>query len=188
MKNNPVDKTLHKIEKFLELKLEETEEGGKLGKEICEDSAELKGLILDEESKKNYIKIISQIKTHSTKLAADTLKSKRGPLNSDWKQLARQDQLKLKDEILKMQEFLLARENILRKRANEKLYGIDIQNLARRLRKEKAIDQVLRSQLTKLVENMGEEDLQTNVEECRERLNRISKWLLSLKEVKNAEG
>lgn len=188
MRNNPVDEILEKIEKFLELEPGEIEEGRKLGKEICENSAELKGLILKKESKKDYMKIVSQIKTRSTKLAADTLNSKKGPLNSDWKQLAKQDQSKLKDEILRLQEFLSVRENLLRKRANEKLHGIDIRNLARRLRREKSIDQVLRSQLTKLIENMDEEDLQKKVKECRERLNRISKWLLFLKEVKNVEG
>lgn len=182
--NNPIDEINQKIENFLELKLGAIEEGNMLGKRIIETSGKIEELISDEELGNRYREIISRLKKQSSKLSSDLLNSESNHLSEDWKKFARKNNLKLRDEILALQEILSRHENELRRKFSERRYGIDLQDLVHRIGNENSVDSLLSSQLSKSVSEMNEKKVQIKVAEFNERLNRISKWLLALKEVR----
>lgn len=186
-----INEISHKIEEFLQLQPGDIKKGNRLGKEICEGSEELEELVLEEKSRERYMKILSGLKTYSSKLSKDVTNSKKGLLRGDWKQFAEQDLSRFKDEVLAFQEFLASHKTTLRKRLIEGKYGLDFRDLARRLMRESSVDEVTRSQFSKLVERMDDGEIRAKVEEFKDRLNRISNWLLALDEmkteVKNAE-
>lgn len=182
--NNPIDEINQKIEDFLELKPGAIEEGNMLGKRIIETSGKIEELISDEELGNRYREIISRLKKQSSKLSSDLLNSESNHLSEDWKKFARKDNLKLRDEILALQEILSRHENELRRKFSERRYGIDLQDLVHRIENENSVDSLLSSQLSKSFSEMNEKKVQIKVAEFNERLNRISKWLLALKEVR----
>ncbi len=67
---------------------------------------------------------------------------------------------------------------------NEERYGIDLRDLARRIEKENRLDKVTRSKFSSLIKKMDSEEVQRKSDELKDRLNRISKWLLALTEIK----
>ncbi|KXA90905.1 hypothetical protein AKJ57_03235 [candidate division MSBL1 archaeon SCGC-AAA259A05] len=180
MMNKPLDETVKAIEKFLALKIDDTKKGNKLGKKIIKIAADIRALIIEKELKKKFQKIISRLKNYSSRLSRDVLNSENGPLNRDWEQFARQDLSRLKDEVLALQEFLIEHEAILQKRQNERRYGLDFKELARRIRKEDSIDEITRSQFLRTVDKLEVE----RIGEFKNTLLRISKWLFALKELK----
>lgn len=182
--NNLIDRILETLEEVLELDPQNIERGNELGKEIDEILPEIEKLILKDERKKKYIKIVARLKNRSSKLSRDLINSNKVSLSSDWKQFARQEFSKLRDEALALQEFLTNHESILRKRLNEERYGIDLRDLARRIEKENRLDKVTRSKFSSLIKKMDSEEIQRKSDELKDRLNRISKWLLALTEIK----
>ncbi|KXA94075.1 hypothetical protein AKJ65_05475 [candidate division MSBL1 archaeon SCGC-AAA259E19] len=178
--NKPLDEILMAIGEFLDLKTENVEKGDELGKEISKIADEIQELIVEEEFKKKFHKITSRLKNYSTRLSRDVLNSEKGPLNRDWEQFARQDLSRLKDEVLALKEFLIEHEAILRKRQNERRYGLDFNELARRIKKEDSIDEITRSQFARASNELETE----KIGEFKDTLLRISKWLFALKELK----
>ncbi|KXB07326.1 hypothetical protein AKJ52_00530 [candidate division MSBL1 archaeon SCGC-AAA382C18] len=183
-----IDKILQKIDKFLNLDPSEVDKGKDLGKEITIHMRDVEKLISDDKRSDTYRKIISKIKNHSSKLSSDASTSKESSLSSDWKQLARQDLSKLKDEVLALQELITKHELFLRKRWNEKNYGLDIRDLVKRIKKEDSIDKVTQSKLANALEDMDDGEIGEITEKYRDRLSRISRWLVVLKEVDSVEG
>lgn len=181
-----LDETFYRITRFLELGPGEVKKGNKFGKELVESCEEIENLILDKEMKSNLRSILSKLNSYSSRLSRDVSNLEEGSLPRDWKRFAKQDFSRLKDEVLALEEFLLAHEMEIRKRLYEVKYGMNVKELFLRLTREEAIDEIVRSRLSKLVEDMEEEELREKFEENEERLRRISKWLFMLKEVKNA--
>ncbi len=62
---------------------------------------------------------------------------------------------------------------------------MDIRDLVQRIERVDALDKVTRSKLAARIEKMNEEEIEKKIEENQERLNRISKWLVVLKEVES---
>lgn len=183
--SNLIENTLTKIESLLNIDPKELKKGKKVGMETCEESEKLKKLIFEESKKKEYEKIFSKVKSHSAKLSRDLLNAGKGILGKDWKQLAKQDLSKLKDEVTALQEFIKRHETILRKRLNRKKYGVDIRDLVLRLKKEESIDELTQTRLLNLTEEMEEKELQKKAKKLGERIDHIEKWLLVIKEVEN---
>lgn len=182
-----LDKTFRKIDEFLNLEPDEIKKSSELGKDISENAAELKFLIRGEEIKEEYSGILSKLNEYSSKLLTDFLKSTEGSLSTDWRQIAKQDQLKLKDQVSIFQRFLETHKEVLRRRAYEEKFGLDIQELAIRLEKEDYLDEFLSRRLLKMFKDMDEIEKQNKVEKHSVRLSRISNWFLKLKEVDNVK-
>lgn len=187
MERNGVERALDSIDEFLKLNPDDTDQGKDIAEKIIDDSEEI-GSLLEEKNRIRYEKIVSRIENIHSKLSSDLINSKKLTLSSDWEKIARKDLLRLKDSILSLQEFLKNRETTLRKRWNEKKIGIDLENLAGRIKNEDSVDEVTKSKFTNLVDELEEEEIRKMSIKLSERIDRISKWLLTLKEVRKIAG
>lgn len=185
--SNSFDEIQDKIDEFLQLELGMVVKGEKIGKEISRKADEFRSLWLKKEIKSTYVEILSRIKNQSSKLSRDVLNSEKSSLKSDWKKIAKRDQSKLRDEILAFQEFLNIHEETIRKRLSEEKHGIDIRDLARRLKDEDSVDEITCSRFCDRIKTMNSEEIELKTGEFRDRLTRISKWLLILKEIRNID-
>lgn len=182
---NPLDEISQRLEEASNLDPGEVERGRELGKEILEISEMIEGLMVEEDELEKFRSILSNLELYSSKLSKDLKRSDGGPLSSEWRQFAIRDLSRLEDEIMALQEFISERETTLRKRFNEREHGIDLRDLSRRVESEEVLEEVTRSKLSSLIDEMDEEEIQEETREMSGRLNRISKWLLALKEVRS---
>lgn len=161
------------------------------GKEITEEiirSAEIsEKLIFEKGKRKRYSKLLSELETRFSKLSRDVQNREKSSLSSDWQQLGEQNMSKLKDDVLALREFLKKNEAALKKRWNEMAYGADIEDLVRNLKNEESVDSLTVSKLSNAIKNRGEDEIESITKENTDRLNRITRWLLLLREVRNAE-
>lgn len=179
-----INRTSKKIEKFLEVGPENVEKGDRIGKEIVELSEELRDLIYGAKPIERYNEISTELKTNSAKLSRDLINSKKSKLGCEWKQFAVQNLSKLKDSILALQEFLSNHGEEMRKRFYEDKYGVSLPDLARRLKEENSIGEITRSKFSKLIGNMENEETKEKMKKFEDRVNRISKWILALDELR----
>lgn len=183
---NLIDKIFDQIQEFLNLDPRNFEKSEKLSKEIIQNAERLEKTIGEKDTKKKLLKILPSLKTYSSKLSKDIVNSKETSLETEWTQLALKDLFRLKDEIMALQEVLQDNESRIRSNLDKERYGFDSQNLVRRLKTDSSIDESTRSKLSKLFEEMTEEEMREEIEKNEERLSRISKWFLIRKEIKNA--
>lgn len=183
MTEDPVTEILEKIEKLLSLERTEIESGRKISEEIRKISEKIMDIPDQEKLRKEISQTVIKTGQLISKLSKDVVQSHEGDLDSDWKRIAEKDMMQLKDEILVLKNTIKKNEDILRKRFNEKNYGSDINYLVDRLKKTEGFDDILKNKLESKIEKMDEEKLQKRLDNSSERLNRISDWILKIKEV-----
>ncbi len=185
MTNNPLDKSFDLIEELLELDPGNVKKGSKLGEELVESTRKIKTSISEQKTEEDLREILSSLRNCCSRLSRDVLNIEEKSLNSDWERFAKQDFSRLKDVVLSLKEFLVSNESAIRKEFYEAKYGMDVRELILEITGEENVDNVTQARLSSLVDDMEEDKLQAKVEKHEERLQRIYKWLLMLREVKN---
>ncbi len=101
-----LEETLKSIEEFIKLSPKNLERSKELSKKIILKSHELEKYFEKKEAEEKYSKIIKKLEKSSQKLTEDIRKSNFSNLEPEWKQLAIQDFLKLKTNVIELQEIL----------------------------------------------------------------------------------
>lgn len=164
----------------MEKEPKELEKSKSLGEEIIHKSKNLKTLLENKPKKEKLQRILKKIENIHAKLSKNLANSEDSVLERDWKELARKNQIELKDQILVLQKFLLSNESILRRNLVKKEYGLNFDEIISRIKEEKSLDDIVKIRLSETIEKTQEKELVEKVEDCHERLERISNWLLIL--------
>ena len=187
IQKNLIDILIEKIDDFLDLKTEEIEKGNKIGDEIINKAKKLEKSIKREEKRSKFREILIDSSSRHSKLSKNVIKKKNGPLKSDWEQLAEQSMSKLKDEVLALKDFIHKNESVLRKRMIKNRYGIDLKELNQQLKEEENVDESLNAKLSNRIQTIDERELQSVMKNHKDRLKRIIRLLVYLKEVRRIE-
>lgn len=180
-----INRISNKIKKFLETGPEDFEKGGRLGEEIVEISDELRDLIYEDKPIERYNEINTELTINSAKLSRDLINLRESKLESEWRQFAVQNLSKLKDNVLALKEFLSTHGEDLRKRFYEEKYGVSLPDLAHHLREEDSVGKITRTKFLKLIKDMGDREAQEKMKKFKKRVNRISKWVFALEELRS---
>ena len=180
-----LEKTLKSIEEFIKLSPKNLEQSKELSKQIILKSHEIEKYFEKKESKEKYSKIIKKIEKSSQKLTNDMKRSNFSNLKPEWKRLAIQDFLKLKNNVIELQEILQKNKKSIEKQRKRKKYGFEPRNLLNRLENDEDISKSTRSKLSKLLNDLSDKEIKNKIEDNKTCLKRISKLFIMKKEVKN---
>ncbi len=180
-----LEETLKSIEEFIKLSPKNLERSKELSKKIILKSHELEKYFEKKEAEEKYSKIIKKLEKSSQKLTEDIRKSNFSNLEPEWKQLAIQDFLKLKTNVIELQEILQKNKKIIEKQREKEKYGFETKNLLNRLENDEYISKSTRSKISKLLNDLSDKEIENKIEENKSHLNRISKLFVMKKEVKN---
>ena len=178
-------KTLRLIEEFIKIPPKNLKRSVKLSNEISEKSQKIEKYFEKKETEDKYSKILKKIERNSQKIANDLERSNSSNLKPEWKKLASQDLLKLKSDIIELQEFLQENRKIIEKKIKQEKYGFDPQSLIKKLENDEEISKDTRSNLNKLLKNLSDKEVENKIENNKKRLRKISKLFIIKREVKN---
>ncbi len=180
-----VGKIFEQVKEFLELSPSNFEKNEELIKKIIRNTENIEKIIGEKSIKKKFLKILPVLKNYSSKFSRDLTNLEETSLEKEWSQLALQDLFRLREEVIALQELLQANKKKIRGDLERKKYGFDTESLLHQLESDDSIDKNTRSKISKLLDEMSEEEIAENIEKNEERLSRISNWFLVKKEVEN---
>lgn len=187
IQKNIAEDITEKIDAFLDLNSEELKKAIEMGNKIIKKARKMEKILFEKEKKKRYEKIFSRLNLKHSKLVKDVSRKKKAFLKPEWKKLSKQDMSNLEDELIALREFINEEKTLLRKRWNKKQWGMDLKDLNRLLDKEKSVSASTKAEFSKKIRKMESERIQSSTKDNSERLDRINKWLVLLREVRRIE-
>lgn len=179
-----LQKLFKTIERFLVLPNSAISGMKELGEKICQGAKELQSTTrLDPKTHERLKQLTSKLENISTRLTRSILNSKQGAFQQDWIRFAQAESIKLKDEVLALYEFLTLNAEAIERSLREE-ENIPLVKLPEVLREEQAIHEITYAKLTKHLSEFSRKALRKQEQDASEHLIRISRWLLSLREIR----